>query len=135
MTAIYLVGIGEDHLPRYDYECNSCHYLFEVRQSFDDEPVAKCPECQSDSQRKISVVPIVFKGSGWYVNDYGKRGASTGSPNDSKSSSVKESQSSDTNTGSETNTGKENKSDSTKTQSVAKKETKSKSSSSDAKDG
>ena len=129
MTAIYLVGIGEDHLPRYDYECNSCHYLFEVRQSFDDEPVAKCPECQSDSQRKISIVPIVFKGSGWYVNDYGKRGASTGSSNDAKSSSAKESQSS------ETNTGKENKSDSTKTQSVAKKETKSKSSSSDAKDG
>lgn len=116
-------------MPRYDYECNSCHYVFELRQSFDDEPVAKCPECESDAHRKISVVPIVFKGSGWYVNDYGKRGASTGSSTDVKDSSAKESQSS------ETNTGKENKSDSTKTQSVVKKETKSKSSSSDAKDG
>jgi len=59
-------------LPRYDYECQTCHHLFELKQSFDSEPVATCPECRNDARRKFSVVPIVFKGSGFYVNDYGR---------------------------------------------------------------
>ena len=134
MTAIYLVGIGEGHLPRYDYECNNCRHLFELRQSFDDEPVAKCPECDGDAHRKISVVPIVFKGSGWYVNDYGKRDSSTGSSTDVKDSSAKELPTKESQS-LETNTKNENKSDSTKTQSVTKKKSESKSNSPDAGDG
>ena len=59
-------------MPRYDYECQTCHHLFELKQSFDSEPVATCPVCQNDANRKFSVVPIVFKGSGFYVNDYGR---------------------------------------------------------------
>ena len=134
MTAIYSVGIGEVHLPRYDYECGSCHHLFELRQSFDDEPVAECPECKGDSRRKISVVPIVFKGSGWYVNDYGKRGSATGSSTDVKDSSAKELSTKESQS-SETNTNNESGSGSTKSQSVTKKEPKAKSSSSDARGG
>ena len=61
-------------MPRYDYECETCHHRFELRQGFDSEPVATCPECQNRATRKFHSVPIVFKGSGWYVNDYGKRG-------------------------------------------------------------
>ena len=59
-------------LPRYDYECQACHHLFELKQSFDSKPVAACPQCRSESRRKFSVVPVVFKGSGFYVNDYGR---------------------------------------------------------------
>ena len=59
-------------MPRYDYECQTCHHLFELKQSFDSEPVAACPQCRNDARRKFSVVPIVFKGSGFYVNDYGR---------------------------------------------------------------
>ena len=60
-------------MPRYEYECETCHHSFELKQGFDSDPVASCPICQNDSRRKIHSVPIVFKGSGWYVNDYGKR--------------------------------------------------------------
>ena len=67
-------------MPRYDYECEDGH-VFELKQSFNSEPKADCTVCGKPSIRKFSVVPIVFKGSGWYVNDYGKKGASSTSGN------------------------------------------------------
>ena len=63
-------------LPRYDYECEIGH-RFELKQSFGADPVADCPECGRQSARQFSAVPIVFKGSGWYVNDYGKKGSAS----------------------------------------------------------
>ena len=74
----------EVDLPRYDYECGTCHQTFELRQSFDSEPEATCPNCQNVAQRKFHAVPVVFKGSGFYVNDYGKRGAKSESTSASK---------------------------------------------------
>jgi putative FmdB family regulatory protein len=59
-------------LPRYDYQCETCGHEFELRQSFSSEPVAECTECGMTSRRLIRAVPVVFKGSGFYVNDYGK---------------------------------------------------------------
>lgn len=79
-------------MPRYDYECEKCHHGFELKQSFDSEPIADCPVCQSVSRRQFHSVPIVFKGSGWYVNDYGKRSAG-GTGSDSKDTSESKSKS------------------------------------------
>jgi putative FmdB family regulatory protein len=59
-------------LPRYDYRCTSCGHQFELRQSFSAATVQECPICGADSNRKIHAPPVIFKGSGWYVNDYGK---------------------------------------------------------------
>ena len=81
-------------MPRYDYECDTCHHRFEVKQSFDSEPVATCPDCENKASRKFHPVPIMFKGSGWYVNDYGKRGSSNNST-ETKDSSSSESKSED----------------------------------------
>ena len=80
-------------MPRYDYLCPNCNNEFEIRQSFSSEPVAPCPKCQSTARRVIHSVPIVFKGSGFYVNDYGKGKGSTTSTSESKAS--KESSESD----------------------------------------
>ena len=74
-------------MPRYDYECGNCHHQFELRQGFDAETIATCPLCQHSSQRKFHSVPIVFKGSGWYVNDYGKRASATTTASEAKESS------------------------------------------------
>lgn len=71
-----LRSFGDLSLPRYDYECEAGH-SFELKQSFVSEPVADCPICGIVASRKFSAVPIVFKGSGWYVNDYGKKGSSS----------------------------------------------------------
>lgn len=65
-------------MPRYDYRCSGCWHEFEVKQSFADEPLASCPECGVESRRVIHSVPVVFKGSGFYVNDYGKGEGSNG---------------------------------------------------------
>ena len=59
-------------MPRYDYLCGQCGHAFELRQSFSSEPVANCPECAGGATRQFHAPPVFFKGSGWYVNDYGK---------------------------------------------------------------
>tara|TARA_B100001750_G_C15082911_1_gene386791 strand:- start:165 stop:503 length:339 start_codon:yes stop_codon:yes gene_type:complete len=64
-------------LPTYDYECKSCHHRFEVRQGFHDDRVAYCPLCSKSAERKISLVPVIFKGSGWYVTDYAKKSSTS----------------------------------------------------------
>mgnify|MGYP001075743214 CR=1 FL=1 len=56
-------------MPIYEYECSSCHFHFERKQGFDEEPVAMCPKCQGEARRVIHSVPIIFKGSGFYITD------------------------------------------------------------------
>ena len=59
-------------MPLYDYQCTACGHSFELRQNFDSDPKAICPDCQGDSRRKFSVVPVIYKGSGFYTTDYKK---------------------------------------------------------------
>jgi|WetSurMetagenome_2_1015567.scaffolds.fasta_scaffold326436_2 putative FmdB family regulatory protein len=59
-------------MPIYEYECNECSWRFEKKQRFHDDPVAECPKCQSKSKRIMVPSQIIFKGSGFYVNDYPK---------------------------------------------------------------
>ena len=61
-------------MPTYEYECGLCHYHFERKQRFDEEPVAMCPKCQGKAHRVINSVPIIFKGSGFYITDNRKGG-------------------------------------------------------------
>ncbi|MEE2656575.1 MAG: FmdB family zinc ribbon protein, partial [Chloroflexota bacterium] len=58
-------------VPTYDYQCTECKHQFELKQGFDADTVTECTECGNIAERKISLVPVIFKGSGWYVNDYG----------------------------------------------------------------
>ncbi len=69
-------------MPIYEYECSECSWRFEKKQRFHDEPVAECPRCQSKSKRIMVPSQIIFKGSGFYVNDYPKSssGGSTSKP-------------------------------------------------------
>ena len=73
-------------MPRYDYQCTECNHLFELRQGFDAETVTECPKCGKIAERKISLVPVIFKGSGWYVNDYGKKKSTLGDSSSSNGS-------------------------------------------------
>jgi len=86
----------EADLPTYDYSCESCGSKFELRLKFSDDVDQPCSSkgCGAIAKRQFSVVPIVFKGSGWYVNDYGKKGSSSGKGTDSVGSE-KDSTSSD----------------------------------------
>ncbi len=79
--------MGVSILPAYDYKCNSCGHRFEERQSFYADPVANCPVCQSEASRQFVAVPIVFKGSGFYVNDYGKSSSYTSTKSETNGAS------------------------------------------------
>ena len=59
-------------MPIYDYECDKCHHRFEVRKSFTEDSGAKCPKCKGKASRIITSVPVIFKGSGFYVTDHKK---------------------------------------------------------------
>jgi len=61
-------------MPTYEYFCPEGH-LFEKFQKMTDKPRAKCPVCGKTATRKISGGSgLVFKGSGFYITDYGKDG-------------------------------------------------------------
>jgi putative FmdB family regulatory protein len=59
-------------MPIYEYRCENGHD-FEVRQSFSDDPIAKCEVCGAPVQRVFHPVAVHFKGSGFYNTDYGTR--------------------------------------------------------------
>lgn len=57
-------------MPIYTYRCDNCGVQFDRRQKFSDEPLKVCPECQTETLRKVYLpVGIVFKGSGFYATD------------------------------------------------------------------
>jgi putative FmdB family regulatory protein len=61
-------------MPTYEYQCSEGH-IFEKFQKMTDKPRAKCPVCGKMASRKISGgAGLVFKGSGFYITDYGKDG-------------------------------------------------------------
>lgn len=56
-------------MPLYEYQCEECGLRFERRQSFSDDPVKICPDCDGPVVRLIQPAGIIFKGSGFYVTD------------------------------------------------------------------
>jgi len=67
-------------LPLYEYACKECGTHIEKIQKFSDSPLTKCEQCGGSLKRLVSSPAIVFKGTGWYVTDYGHKhsvGAST----------------------------------------------------------
>jgi putative FmdB family regulatory protein len=61
-------------MPTYEYRCPDGH-AFEKFQKMTDKPRAKCPVCGKPAIRQISGgAGLVFKGSGFYITDYGKDG-------------------------------------------------------------
>ena len=57
-------------MPTYEYECDACHRVFEVRQRITEEPLTTCDACGGAVHRLLSAAPFILKGEGWYVTDY-----------------------------------------------------------------
>lgn len=62
-------------MPLYEYQCTSCGERVEKIQKFSDPPITECEACGSKLKRLVSSPAIQFKGSGWYVTDYGHKSA------------------------------------------------------------
>lgn len=67
-------------MPLYEYECQDCHFRFEKLQRLSDPPPPKCPECGGKISQLLSPPAVQFKGSGWYVTDYARKGSGDGKP-------------------------------------------------------
>ena len=62
-------------MPLYEYECTACGHRFERIQKFSDAPADTCPKCGKKSVQKLLSSPAIqFKGTGWYITDYAKKG-------------------------------------------------------------
>jgi putative FmdB family regulatory protein len=57
-------------MPLWEYECRDCGTRVEVLQGLDEEGPEHCPKCKGKLRRLLSVPGLIFKGSGFYVNDY-----------------------------------------------------------------
>lgn len=88
-------------MPLYEYKCDKCGKVIEVRQRFSDEPLKVHDDCGGNLERLISMSAFQLKGSGWYATDYAKHsgppksesGSSSTSTSDSKSDPKTESKS------------------------------------------
>jgi putative FmdB family regulatory protein len=75
-------------MPTYDYRCEACGHTFEEFQPMSAAPLTDCPNCHKPAvKRMMSSGAVIFKGSGFYLTDYKKTGASPGDSKDSKPAS------------------------------------------------
>jgi putative FmdB family regulatory protein len=83
-------------MPLYEYECEQCGATFEVIQKFSDHSVTACRTCGGSVRRLLSAPAIQFKGTGWYITDYARKGK--GSSDSEKSEAANSSAGSTTST-------------------------------------
>ena len=86
-------------MPLFEYECSKCGNRFEKIHKFSNRSIKTCPKCGGKVARLPSAPAIQFKGSGWYITDYARKGQSGGEekpskPDDEKSSKPAEEKSS-----------------------------------------
>lgn len=74
-------------MPLYEYECVGCGRRIEIIQRVGAAPVGACEECGGEMRRLLSAPAFQFKGSGWYVTDYAKKGSATSDSGERKPAS------------------------------------------------
>lgn len=66
-------------MPLYEYQCKKCQHRFEKIQKVSDPKIKKCPKCGGQVEQLLHAPAVQFKGSGWYVTDYARKGSSESS--------------------------------------------------------
>jgi putative FmdB family regulatory protein len=65
-------------MPHYAYRCKQCGRESLHFQNISDEPLKDCPHCGGEMCRLLSGgAGVIYKGEGFYVNDYKKKPNST----------------------------------------------------------
>jgi len=93
-------------VPTYSYACTECDNKFDLVQSFTDDSMTECPQCDGRLRKLFGKVGVVFKGSGFYRTD-----SREAAKNAAKSSSSGSSSESSTSTEKSTSTDKSTSSD------------------------
>jgi len=80
-------------MPTYEFRCPRGHEFEKFYRTISSaEAQAACPECGEPAERILSPAGFAFKGSGFYLTDYGKnahreKGPASKSPTSAASSS------------------------------------------------
>ena len=74
-------------MPTYQYACTECGHSFEQFQSFSEDALSVCPECDGKLRKLFNAVGVVFKGSGFYRTDSRSGSSSSDTAASSTSSS------------------------------------------------
>jgi len=62
-------------MPLYEFRCPEGHDFETFYRSINAAPAEeRCPVCGAVAKRLMSTAGLVFKGSGFYITDYGKDG-------------------------------------------------------------
>ena len=107
-------------MPLYEYQCDACGHRFEHIQKFSDPLLTVCPKCGDMIRKLVSSPAFQFKGTGWYVTDYAKKGTGDTAASEAEKASD----------GKDAKTDKSDKTDKTKSADSSKKTSQSSTSSS-----
>jgi putative FmdB family regulatory protein len=69
-------------MPLYEYKCTKCGTTVEAIQKVSEAPLKTCSQCGGALKKLVSSSAIQFKGSGWYVTDYARKGTEAGKTKD-----------------------------------------------------
>jgi putative FmdB family regulatory protein len=94
-------------MPLYEYRCRNCNHQFEIQQSFSDDALTVCPECEGELRKVFNPVGISFKGSGFYKNDSRSSSSSSSSSSSGSSTSSTSSDAASSSTDSSSGSAKE----------------------------
>ncbi|HEV8266779.1 MAG TPA: FmdB family zinc ribbon protein [Thermoanaerobaculia bacterium] len=72
-------------MPLHEYVCTVCGLKIEALQSFSEPPLTVCESCGGELKKLLSAPAVQFKGSGWYVSDYGRSKSGESKSGESKS--------------------------------------------------
>jgi putative FmdB family regulatory protein len=61
-------------MPIYEFRCKKCNDQIEVFQKHSDKPPTRCRQCGGRMEKQFSRTSVQFKGEGWYVTDYARKG-------------------------------------------------------------
>ncbi len=107
-------------MPLYEYRCLKCDRHTDKIEKVDGPHLKKCPHCGGKVESVITAPSIQFKGSGWYVNDYGKKTSGGDSGKSDKSEKSEKTEKSDKSEKSESKTSSTNTKDQKKTGTASK---------------
>lgn len=75
-------------MPTYQYACTDCDHAFEQVQSFTEDSLTTCPQCEGRLRKVFNAVGVVFKGSGFYRTDNRADAKSSSAPASSTTSNT-----------------------------------------------
>jgi putative FmdB family regulatory protein len=101
-------------LPLYEYRCLKCKRHTEKIENLNGPHLKKCPHCGGKVESVLTAPAIQFKGSGWYVTDYGRKTSGGDGQRPEKSEKTEKSEKSDRTEKSEKSSKSDSKSESAK---------------------